>query len=408
MALALVAGGAAGGIWWSNRADASPAAATVRTQLVAATLGTVKQTVSATGTIEPGTQATLAFGSAGTVTAVDVAVGDTVAKGATLATLDPTALEQDVALAQAGVTAAQSQVDTATAGTSAAASAQAQLASAQQQLSSAQQALAGATLESPISGVVASVGLTVGAVAGGSSGSTGGSNSGSGASGSEGGSGSAAASGGAAASGSISSSASIVVVDTSAWIVSATVPSSELASLKKGLQTTIELTGSADPIFGTVQSVGVVASSTSSGTAQFPVVIKVTGSPTGVYAGTSASVAITVKQLTDVMTVPTQAIASTGGQTTVQLSKNGVVTTTPVSVGGVYGATTQVTKGLAEGDEVVVQVRTFPGAGTTGRTDNGTGRTGGGGGGGGFGGGGFGGNGGGPPAGGPPGAGGGN
>lgn len=383
-ALVLVAGGAAGGIWWSNRASASSAGgATVQTQLVAASLGTVRQTVSATGTIEPATQATLSFTSTGTVGTVDVAVGDKVAKGDTVATLDPTALQQSVTLAQAGLTAAQSQVATAAAG-SAAASAAAQLASAKQQLSSAEQALAGATLSSPISGVVASVGITAGTTAGSSSsgsGSSSSSGSGSGASGSSSGSAGAAS----------SSSSSIVIVNTSGWLVNATVASNDLAQLKKGLQATITTTGSRQPIFGTVQSVGIVASSSSSGTAQFPVVIAVTGNPAGTYAGTAADVAITVKQLNDVLTVPTLAIHSTNGQTTVQVSRNGVVTPTPVTIGGVYGATTQITKGISTGDQVVVQVRTSSGTGTTGGTTGGTGGTGRGGLGGGFGGGGFGG-----------------
>ena len=103
-----------------------------------------------------------------------------------------------------------------------------------------------------------------------------------------------------------------------------------------------------------------VASSSSSRAATFPVVIDVTGTPEGLHAGTTATVAITVKQLTDVLTVPTQAVRTTNGATTVQVSRDGTVTTTPVTVGGVYGTSTVITKGLAEGDQVVVTVRSFP------------------------------------------------
>ncbi len=381
-ALLLVLVGAAGGWWWGNRDTATAASATVRTQLVSAALGTVKQTVAASGTIEPAVSSTQSFSSSGTVTAVDVAVGDTVAKGQTLATIDDTALADAVTLAQAGVSAAQSQVSSGTS-TSAVASANAQLTSAQQQLATAQTALAGATLTSPIAGTVASVGLAVGDQVG-SSGSTGGSG------GSAGTGGSAASGAGAASSSSSASSgSSIVVVNTASWVVNATVTSSDLAELKKGLQATITPTGSTTPVFGTVASVGIVASSSSSGTAAFPVVINVTGHPTGIYAGTSATVAITVKQLSKVLTVPTLAVSTSNGQTVVKVSKNGTVSTVPVTIGGVYGSTTEITKGLSEGDEVVVEVRSF-GTGATGgapRTPIG----GGGFGGGGFGGGGFGG-----------------
>ena len=137
-----------------------------------------------------------------------------------------------------------------------------------------------------------------------------------------------------------------------------------------------------------------MASSSSSGTAAFPVVIDVTGTPEGLHAGTTATVAITVKQLTDVLTVPTQAVRTTNGATTVQLSTNGTVTTAPVTVGGVYGTSTVVTTGLSEGDMVVVTTRTLPRTSTG--TSSGSPRQGQGG----FPGGGFGG--GAPPAGGPP------
>ena len=73
------------------------------------------------------------------------------------------------------------------------------------------------------------------------------------------------------------------------------------------------------------------------------------------------------------LTVPTAAIHDEGGQTVVYQMKDGAQVSTPVTVGTVYGATTQITKGLNAGDEVVVAART--GTGGTGRT--GTGRTGG-------------------------------
>ena len=55
---------------------------------VAATTGTIRQTVSATGTIEPAVQSTLSFTVSGTVDDVPAAVGDTVTKGAALASVD--------------------------------------------------------------------------------------------------------------------------------------------------------------------------------------------------------------------------------------------------------------------------------------------------------------------------------
>lgn len=393
-AAALVAAGAAGGWWWATRDATASAAAVERTQLVAASLDTVKQTVSASGTIEPRTQATAAFTSSGTVASVTVEVGDTVRKGQALATVDDSDLSDAVTLAKASVNAAQDQVDTAST-TQTTAQADAQLASAQSQLADAEAALDGATLRAPVSGTVASVGYAVGDSVGSSGTGSTGANSGSG-----GGGGTLDPTGGSGSSttgSSGSSTTGIEVVNTSTWEVQASVSSSDLETLKKGLQATITPTGGTEDVFGTVRSIGVVASSSSSGTTEFPVVIDVTGKPKGLHAGTTATVAITVKQLTDVLTVPTQAVRTENGATTVQVSKDGAVSSVPVTVGGVYGTSTVITDGLAEGDQVVVTLRT-PTAGT-GQTQGGDGRgqfPGGGFPGGGFPGGGF-------PAGGPPG-----
>jgi hypothetical protein len=104
----------------------------------------------------------------------------------------------------------------------------------------------------------------------------------------------------------------VVVIATNAWLVNATVGAADLAKLKNGMQVTITPTGATQPIFGTVSTVGVIGT-TSGGTSTFPVTIAVTGSPTGVYAGTTASVVITVKQVPDVLTVrPRRSTRRTG------------------------------------------------------------------------------------------------
>ncbi len=376
LAVVLVAAGAGGGWWWARRADAATVA-TARTELVAATVGTVSQTVAATGTIEPAHEATVSFQTSGTVTSVKVTAGDRVTAGETLATLDPTTLQNAVALAAASVTAAQSQAASAT--TTATAQAQAQLASAEQQLSQAKANLVAATLTAPISGIISNVGLSVGSTVGSSSSSSlGASGSGSsGASGSNGGtgfSGSSSSGGGTGSGSSSGTSSSIVIVDPTSWVVNATVGAGELGRLKKNLQATMTAQGAtpSTAIFGTVSSVGIVATSSSSGSAVFPVTIAVTGDPPGIYAGTSVDVAITTKVLPNVLTIPTAALSSAGGQIVVHVSKNGRTATVPVTIGGIYGTTTQVTKGLSAGDEVVVTVRSFGGTGTTRRSGAGT------------------------------------
>jgi RND family efflux transporter MFP subunit len=328
----LVAGGV--GVWAVTRS--SPSDAAVPT-LVSATTSTIRQSVSATGTLEPAHRADLSFVVGGTVTSVQVAVGDRVKVGTVLATIDSTGLKTAVTLAQANVTATQDQVTAQqNAGSSAVqiASTQAQLASAQSRLADAKTALAAASMTSPITGTVAQINVATGDKVGNAA----------------------------------SSNAQIVVISTTSWVVEASVGSADLPQLKKGLQAEITPTGSTTKIFGTVKTVGIVASSSTSGSASFPVTIAVTGSPKGLYAGGAATVAIIVKQVENVLTVPTSAVHTENGKTVVHQMVNGTQVSTPVKVGTTYGAVTQILSGLKAGDNVVGTPFRTGGSNSTGGT----------------------------------------
>jgi multidrug efflux pump subunit AcrA (membrane-fusion protein) len=378
----VVVGG--GGAWAATRSSSSSATAPT---LVSATSSTIRQSVSASGIIQPAHRADLSFAVSGTVASLPVAAGDQVKAGAVLATVDSGTLKAAVTSAQANVTATQDQLtaqQSASSSTVQIASTQAQLVDAQGKLTDAQTAVGAASLTSPIAGTVAQVNIAIGDKLGNTT-SAGASSSGS--------SGGAVSSSSAAGSGASSSSstAQIVVISTTSWVVSASVGSADLPQLKKGLQAEITPTGSSTKVFGIVDSVGIIAASSSSGSASFPVTITVTGSPTGLYAGGAADVSIIVKQVENLLTVPTNAVHTENGKTVVHQMTNGTQVSAPVKVGTTYGAVTQILSGLKAGDKVVGT--TFrsggnPAGGTRSRL--------GGGGGGGYGGGGFGG----PPAGG--------
>jgi len=370
MALVVVGGG---GAWTATRASTTKAATPT---LVTATTSTIRQSVSATGTLEPAHRADLTFAVSGTVTSLPVVVGDTVRAGAVLATVDTSSLKTAVTSAQASVSATQDQLTAQQdAGSSAVqiASTQAQLADAQAKLADSETALAAASMTSPIAGTVAQVNIAVGDKVGGTA-----------SAGSSSASGGAGSSSSSASAASASSTAQIVVISTTSWVVTASVGSADLPQLKKGLQAEITPSGSATKIFGTVKSVGIIATSSSSGTASFPVTIAVTGSPKGLYAGGAANVSIIVKQVENVLTVPTNALHTEKNTTVVHQMKNGEQVSTPVTVGTAYGAVTQILSGLKTGDKVVGT--TFRGGNLTGgtgaRQGNGTSN-------GGFGGGGF-------------------
>ncbi len=416
---------------WLTSGSSTPAGLSITTVTVPVTTGTIQQTVASSGTIEPASEANLNFPVSGTVTAVDVKAGQTVTAGQVLATVDTTALSEEVSAAQAQLTSAQDRLSSdqaAGASQSTLDTDQASVTSAESSLSTAQTNLNDASLTSTISGTVASVDLTVGQLVtgtgsgNGGAGSSGTGSSGTGSSGTgSSGLGSSSAASAASSSSSSSSSGQIVVIGTDSYIVNTTVDDTQIGQITDGDQADITLssgsssstaapaatssTSSSSAIYGTVGSISLVGSQSSDVTT-FPVVIDVTGDPSGLYAGASADVSIIVKQLNDVTEVATNAISYTSsGQATVTEVVNGAHVVKDVTVGAAENGETQIISGVSAGAKVLEREITFkaPG-GTGGGIFGGTGTRGGGlGGAGGFpggGGGGFSGGGGGFPAGG--------
>ncbi|MCK9925912.1 biotin/lipoyl-binding protein [Frankia sp. Mgl5] len=351
-----------------GRGGSSDAAATVTSRTVTAETGTIKQSISTTGTIAPATQADLTFPASGKVTGVLVSEGDTVTTGQQLATIDSASLA--ASLAQARLTLANGQEKLASDQTAGASSEQlaadrASVTTATDGVTAAQTALAGATMTSPVNGVVVSVSLVVGQQVSGSSSGSGSGSSGGGSDTSAGGmsssGGTSAGSGATSTASTSSSSGQITVISTDSWIVNASVDSNSVGLIVKGNQATIVpgsgTGGSGGTIYGTVSSVGLIASS-SGQTASFPVMIKVTGSPGGLHAGDTATVTLIYKQLSDVLVLPTAAISQENGKSVVRVV-SGTTTTREVTTGVSGGGSTQIVSGLSEGDQVLVEV---PGA----------------------------------------------
>lgn len=381
LSIALVVLIAAGVGGWMLARPKANAATQNMSRTVQASVGTQTQTVSLDGTLSPRKQSDVSFTVSGTITEVYVKAGDKVSKGQRLARVDDTDLQDALDVANANLTTAQANYDevVASGGSSAAiASAQAQVSSAKAARTSARQNLTNAVLRSPIAGAVASMSAEEGdSVTGGTSSSAQ----------SGGSSGSSAASAGSSSSStstSTSGTALFSVISTATWKLEGTVGSADLGSLKAGQAVQVTPSGASEAIKGTVASVGIVATSSSDGAATFPVVITLSGTHTDLYSGTTASAVITTGTYPDVLTVPTAAIR-TQNSTTVVTKVDGTATSTvEVTVGRVFGTTTEIIKGLSEGDSVQITL-TRPSGTSTGSTDQGGGL------GGGFGGGGLGG-----------------
>lgn len=326
--------------------------------VVTAARSTQVSTVSLAGTIAPRTRANVSFRVPGTVERIAVKVGDKVAAGGVLATVDPVDLRAAVALAEAQASAARAQlstvVDTDGATDAQIAAAQAQVRSADAGLTNARNRLADARLTSPISGTVAQVAVDVGdqVTGSGASAPAGGSFGGLDLGSLTGGGSSAPASG-----------AHVVVIATDAWQMEAGVGTADLPGLRAGQEAVVTPTGTSAVLAATVDTVGIAASSNAGATATFPVTLAIEEDSEPLFAGASADAVVTTGTYPDVLTVPVTAVTTTDGRSTVRLLRSGQVTEHEVTIGRRFDSVVEVTDGLTAGDEVQVpraQVITQP------------------------------------------------
>ena len=355
--LALIGGGA----WWFIAAQPTRAEATPATQTVAASLETMQQSVTVSGTLTPTVQEEVSFAASGNVTGVNVAAGTVVSAGDVLATVDTLTVDAELlaaraTLASAAAKLADSEVasDTSTADLAQIAANEASVTTAQNGVDEALAAQAAVTLTAPVAGLITVVNVAVGeAVSGGST--------------TDGAAGGGAAAGTAetgAGATTTASSAAFTIVGTDSWTVDFTVGETDAALIAADNQVELALDDGTE-FFGTVSEVGLLPA-TSTGVAAYPVVVVVTGSTEGLYDGVAVTADIVYERRTDVLTVASAAVTIVDGASVVTvLDADGNEVSTPVTVGATIGDLTEITEGLAEGDEVVMASFT-PGSGNTG------------------------------------------
>lgn len=356
-AVVVLAAGAGIGAWLATSGDSprSGSGTLVVTRTVRVVSGTMAETVSSSGTIQPAQEASLNFAVSGRVTAVDVKVGTMVKAGQPLAQVSPTALQAQEAAAQSALTSAQAKLaadEASGANSTQVAADEAAVASAQSQLTTAKKSLAEATLTSTITGEVSDVNLTVGEQV-----------SGAGSDGSTSSSPTRVYGPGAGTSGA---SGQVTVVSPNRFIVDCSVDDTEVAQLAKGDPVIVSQTGTPVSVPGRVTFLGLVPSGT--GIPSYPVTVTLTGTPAGVYAGTDAKLAIVVQRRHHVLEVPTPAVSYHGGQAFVDLElPGGREVTRRVTVGTTLNGETAITGGLTAGQRVVERLETFRVPATRGR-----------------------------------------
>ncbi|MFD1934979.1 MULTISPECIES: efflux RND transporter periplasmic adaptor subunit [Nonomuraea] len=324
----------------------SSADALVRT--VTAARGTVEASVSASGAVESAQSRSLAFASAGTVEKIYVKAGDTVSKGQILARLDDDAAQESLSSASAAYEAAADD------GTSTAAL-YASYVKARNAYSAARREVAGTVLKAPFAGTVTAVNGSVG--------------------------GSSATAG--AGQGEEASSGFITVANTRKLKLVGSFTESDVTKLKIGRPATITFDAlSGVTATGKITQIEPVAA-TSENVVQYPVTISFTKVPDEVRLGQTATVQVVTDRAEDVVTVPSVAVTTAGGQSTVTLLKDGRQVRTPVEIGVKGTATTEIRSGVAEGDTLVPPAATgtggtqqlgrFPGGGMIGGPGGGPG-----------------------------------
>ncbi|WP_405087254.1 efflux RND transporter periplasmic adaptor subunit [Microbispora sp. NBC_01389] len=322
--------------WASLGGDSSAGAAPPTTRV---TRGTVLASVSASGSVESARTRALSFGTNGTVRTVLVETGDRVKKGQVLARLDDTAARESLEAAKASLDAADA-ADTSTA------SGYSQYISARNAYRSAKRALAGTVLKAPFAGVVTAV-----------NGSEGGSSGGSGGSSSQSGQSQSSSQSQGASTGFAE------IADPARLRIVGNFTEADVTRIKTGQAATVTF----DALTG-VTAAGKVSvidpqPQTNNNVVQYAVTVALTGVPSSVRLGQTATVQVTVGTADDVLTVASSAVTTAGGQTLVTVLENGRQVVRRVETGLKGDTTTEIKSGLQEGDQVVRPQATTTGGG---------------------------------------------
>lgn len=205
---------------------------------------------------------------------------------------------------------------------------QASLDAANAQLSVARQDLATATLVAPIAGTVALVNIAPGQQVTGTQGS--------------------------------GTSADFVIEGPGGQEATTNVSIADVGKVRVGQPATVTLDGSAAPISGEVVGIGMLSTTSSTGSASFPVTIGLTANAPTLSVGSDAQVAITLAQVNDAIAVPTSAVQSIGAISFVTVMKAGKPVTVRVVVGATGPVLTQISSGLTVGEQVVLANMSTP------------------------------------------------
>jgi len=280
----------------------------------ASTSATTSTTRAATGAAAAGSASAGTAGSGKAQSGTAPAGSASAGKGSGTATGTGTA--PAAATSARGSTSAASSTTAAVSGAQLAAD-QAAVDAANASVAVAQQQLSEATIVSPITGTVSSVGLTVGQQA--TAGST---------------------------------TSAVDVIDPTGHGVTLSVDVTKIPQVKVGDKAIVVPDGAATPLAATVSYIA--AAPTTAGSTAYNVQLTFTTNPTTLRDGIQAAVTITTAQATGALAVPTSAVNHRGALEYVLVLNGGTTRAQIITVGTVGATYTQVTQGLTAGQKVVL------------------------------------------------------
>jgi macrolide-specific efflux system membrane fusion protein len=328
--------------WTYLRRD-DAAAANASTTTATATRSDVESTVSASGTAAPALSRSASFGADGTVSELRVDLGDKVEKGQVLARATSGSARLQLRAARAtydisytsyaDALDAQSEAsdtsDTADddAADSAVASAYSALLQTKVALRQAKASVDGLTLRAPITGTVVSLSGDVGDATGGSGDSS-------------------------------SGSGFATVARTSSFVVTGEFSETDTADLEVGQRATVTFNALPNRTFkGTVTSID-LTSTTTDNVVSYGVDVRIPNPPRRLRSGQTGTISVVTDRASNVVAVPTAAVSTVNGVSTVQRVVGDTEVTTTVETGVEGGGYVEITSGLSEGEDVVIELDT--------------------------------------------------
>jgi multidrug efflux pump subunit AcrA (membrane-fusion protein) len=140
----------------------------------------------------------------------------------------------------------------------------------------------------------------------------------------------------------------------------------DIVSVKANQKVSLTLDAFPDMSFtGKVLAVN-TSGSVSSGVTSYPVTILLDPVTVDIYPNMSVNAEIITSIKNDVILIPSTAISTANGESTIQVKKDGKYTTVQVETGSANDSQTEIVSGINEGDEVVTSVITAQSSNQTG------------------------------------------